>query len=131
MTEKTYTMERIEDCFYSVPASEPRLTLDQLKEKLQRPEWEPAVGEVYWSANGIDNGFVEYNGCGVRANDRPQTLTNHGPAVRALRDGYDNLKEAVELFRCGDLTKAEFLQHVDDNRYLSAVKAFNEVVKDD
>ncbi len=118
MTGKTYTMKQIQNCYYGKPASNARLTFDELKESLQRPEWEPADGEVYmYKMNDLWKSVVCGQDTDYPCPIRPQSLTNHGPAVRALRDFVIGVKERS-------------IGTLKDDAGI-ALKAFNEVVKDD
>ena len=84
--------------------------------ELQRPAWKPAEGEVYPTGDIYYACHQSHHTVSKTA--RPQTLAMHGPDVRALRDGVEDIAE--DLYASPEVTRetAGML-----------LKAFNEVVK--
>ena len=121
MTEDTYTEAQIreanfrmlETVFEDDPFTD---TTDALITELQRPAWVPAVGEVYAAGKGSSCYVFHGKGFLPATGGRPLTITEHGPAVRALRLFVDGLTYSES---CAGLSG-------DAKRVL---KAFDEVVK--
>ena len=89
--------------------------LKRLITELQRPAWKPAVGEVYSYSKGQEF-LVHADNRPTSKTARPQTLTEHGPAVKALRDA-----------ACAVINHGNNLDDIYDLE--TALKAFDEVVK--
>ena len=85
----TYTIEKIEAGFKAIaPEFDDVPTFNGLRDYLQRPAWVPADGEMYvypTKTGGIDI-WEHTEGDDIRPGAHPQSLTMHGPAVKALRE---------------------------------------------
>ncbi len=98
---------------------------DDVIAALKKPKPKFAKGEVY-GLTGIHLAYFANDG--ITAIDtairRPLTLTEHGPAVRALRDAMEKIRDRP-IEDCIDsiITMQSEAEH--------ALKAFDEAIKDD
>ena len=121
MTEDTYTIEQIDRLQIAFENADVSAKIfDKVIAELQRPAWEFAEGEVIVGPSGqlFRFGFAlnppQYADC------RRQNLTEHGPAVKALRDAAMRLHDAVLTIPTDCFDERTTLA--------DALKAFDEVV---
>ena len=89
---------------------------ERLIAELQHPAWEPAEGELYLyrtTTGGIDI-WEHTEGDDIRPGAHPQSLTMHGPAVKALRE---YVKQQTQIGSHCQILSSQ------------ALKAFDEVVR--
>ena len=69
--------------------------------ELTKPECRPEAGEVYWCANGINNGYEAYDpNYHIGSSDRLLTLAEHGPDVKAMQDALKRIASAPAPAGC-------------------------------
>ena len=88
MNKELYTEEQIREAMLSVWMDNTSGSMDRVIAALQKPEF--AEGQVFYhsSPGGVRPQYDVYchdGGYDTTPSSRPLTLTEHGPAVRALR----------------------------------------------
>ena len=112
----TYTIEQIREAYEITVNGRATISVDRLIEILQRPAWVPADGEMYvypTKTGGIDI-WEHTEGDDIRPGAHPQSLTMHGPAVKALRE---YVKQQTQIGSHCQILSSQ------------ALKAFDEVVR--
>ena len=94
----TYTEDEIREAIQQgndVGMGAYEVTPGEVIAALKKPKWEPADGEFYlYLDHGAGWDIWEHTeGDDVKPNAKPMNLTQHGPAVRALREAMIRVRD--------------------------------------